>query len=130
MAWVTAFRYIKTRAVELNFFESAATRSNLHDLRTAIIATRLYIIILTNYCLHSGFIHCSRPKDTNYYCSKSISRYFSKTLSRLFNYTSVSIVVKSKYSMKPLSTYHTIFILYVQVYLSQILGLIFYFFLI
>ena len=47
MAWVTAFRYIKTRAVELNFFESAATRSNLHDLRTAIIATRLYIIILT-----------------------------------------------------------------------------------
>jgi hypothetical protein len=45
MGFRTAIRYIKSVVTELNYFESAATRSNPEDLRTAIIATRFYISI-------------------------------------------------------------------------------------
>jgi hypothetical protein len=47
MSFIAALHYTRRRAVELNLFESAATRSNPHHLRTAIISTRLYIVLLT-----------------------------------------------------------------------------------
>jgi hypothetical protein len=47
MNFVTAFRSIKTYFIELNLFESIDSRSNAHHLRSAIIATRIYIILMT-----------------------------------------------------------------------------------
>jgi hypothetical protein len=43
---VTVLRSIKKFATELNLFETIETRSSLNHLRTAIIATRLYIILI------------------------------------------------------------------------------------
>jgi hypothetical protein len=47
MGLVATLRYIRTRAVQLNLFESAATRSNPHHLHTSIVSTRLYLILMT-----------------------------------------------------------------------------------
>jgi hypothetical protein len=47
MGFIAALHYTRRRTVDLNLFESAATRSNPHHLRTAIISTRLYIVLLT-----------------------------------------------------------------------------------
>ena len=46
MNFIAILRYIKIYILELNLFENAASRSSRHDLRTAIIATRLYIILM------------------------------------------------------------------------------------
>jgi len=47
MSFVAILRSIKNFAAKLNLFESIETRSNPDHLRTAIITTRLYIILLT-----------------------------------------------------------------------------------
>jgi len=47
MRIVTAARWVNRHIVELNLFESTAAHSNLFHLRTAIISTRVYFILLT-----------------------------------------------------------------------------------
>jgi hypothetical protein len=47
MNFVTACRSIKKFFIQLNLFESIDSRSNAHHLRSAIIATRIYIILIT-----------------------------------------------------------------------------------
>ena len=42
-----ALRSIKTFFIQLNLFESIESRSNAHHLRSAVIATRIYIILMT-----------------------------------------------------------------------------------
>ncbi|CAF4164670.1 unnamed protein product, partial [Adineta steineri] len=39
-------RYLRTRLVELNLFENSASRTDIHHLRTAIIFTRVYLVLL------------------------------------------------------------------------------------
>ncbi|CAF1529101.1 unnamed protein product, partial [Adineta steineri] len=39
-------RYLRTRLVELNLFENSASRTDIHHLRTAIISTRVYLVLL------------------------------------------------------------------------------------
>ncbi|CAF3789909.1 unnamed protein product [Rotaria socialis] len=40
-------RWIKERAVQLNLFENEGTRLDVFNLRTALISTRVYIVLLT-----------------------------------------------------------------------------------
>ena len=44
---VDASRWVKNRAVQLNLFESERSRSNAFHLRTAVISTYVYIVLLT-----------------------------------------------------------------------------------
>jgi hypothetical protein len=41
------YHWIKTQVVKLNLFESEASHSNAFNLRTAIISTRVYLLLLT-----------------------------------------------------------------------------------
>ncbi len=43
----SAGRWVKTRAAGLNLFENEASRSNPFHLRTALISTRVYLVLLT-----------------------------------------------------------------------------------
>ena len=47
MNFLVLLRSIKTFFIQLNLFESVESRSNAHYLRTTIIATRIYIVVMT-----------------------------------------------------------------------------------